>query len=152
MLGDGDEKAYAKLLKDNQYPGHETNKVECVSRVTKMMGTALWNLVEKRKAQKLPSDANRIMEALIECLLEVFPSQWEYFNLTATSFLSGIQKCVNLQLKAFRPSGEYGTPASEEEIARVVGSEVNNLGCERLFARLDSSINRRRHGTLHFHS
>ncbi|KAK7471607.1 hypothetical protein BaRGS_00035770 [Batillaria attramentaria] len=69
MLGDGDEKAYAKLLKDNQYPGHETNKVECVSRVTKMMGTALWNLVEKRKAQKLPSgESGKLKDEYIKSL------------------------------------------------------------------------------------
>ena len=54
MLGDGDSKTHTKLLEVNPYDGWEIEKLECTSRVSKWMGTALRNLVAKKKAQGQP--------------------------------------------------------------------------------------------------
>ena len=53
MLGDGDANTHSKLLKVDPYDGQPLEKLECVNQVTKRMGTALRNIVEK-KAQKDP--------------------------------------------------------------------------------------------------
>ena len=55
MLGDGDGKAHTKVNAEKVYgEGVEVRKIDCCNHVTKRMGTALRNLVEKRKAQHAP--------------------------------------------------------------------------------------------------
>ncbi|XP_076451528.1 uncharacterized protein LOC143287427 [Babylonia areolata] len=55
LLGDGDAKAHAAVNESAPYgDGFLVEKIECVNHVTKRMGTALRNLVEKQKAIKQP--------------------------------------------------------------------------------------------------
>ena len=54
MLGDGDAKTHSRLLQEDLYDGRPIEKLECVNHVTKRMGTALRNLVEKGKAMGEP--------------------------------------------------------------------------------------------------
>ncbi|KAL8610608.1 hypothetical protein ACOMHN_006327 [Nucella lapillus] len=49
MLGDGDAKTHSRLLQEDPYDGRPIEKLECVNHVTKRMGTALRNLVKKKK-------------------------------------------------------------------------------------------------------
>ena len=51
MLGDRNAKTNARLLQEDPYDGRPIEKLVCVSHVTKRLGTALKNLVEKKKAQ-----------------------------------------------------------------------------------------------------
>ncbi|XP_076470600.1 uncharacterized protein LOC143300657 [Babylonia areolata] len=51
MLGDGDAKTYKCLTEADPYDGYPIEKIDCVNHVVKRMGTALRNLVQKRKAQ-----------------------------------------------------------------------------------------------------
>ena len=55
MLTDGDAKAYSAVCDDAPY-GEDfvIEKLDCVNHVTKRMGTALRNLVEKQKSMKQP--------------------------------------------------------------------------------------------------
>ncbi|XP_076447559.1 uncharacterized protein LOC143284609 [Babylonia areolata] len=54
-LGGGDGKAYAAVNESAPYgDSFEVEKIECVNHVTKRMGTALRNLVEKQKAIEQP--------------------------------------------------------------------------------------------------
>ncbi|XP_076449178.1 uncharacterized protein LOC143285666 [Babylonia areolata] len=56
LLGDGDAKAHNAVNESAPYgDGSNVEKIECVNHVTKRMGTALQNLVEKQKAIKQPT-------------------------------------------------------------------------------------------------
>ena len=51
MVGDGDAKAHAAVVGVSPYGDLEVEKEECINHVTKRMGTALRNMVEKSKAE-----------------------------------------------------------------------------------------------------
>lgn len=73
MLGDGDAKTYATLLEEDPYDGVHIEKLECVNHVTKRMGTALRNLVEKKKAQgESISGRGKLTEARIKELTSYY--------------------------------------------------------------------------------
>ncbi|KAL8616728.1 hypothetical protein ACOMHN_017766 [Nucella lapillus] len=75
MLGDGDAKTYKRVIEADPYEGYPIEKLECVNHVTKRMGTALRNLVQKRKAQSQTiSGRGRLTDIRIKKLTNYYGS------------------------------------------------------------------------------
>ncbi|KAL8591514.1 hypothetical protein ACOMHN_000529 [Nucella lapillus] len=73
--GDGDAKTYKRVIEADQYEGYPIEKLECVNHVTKKMGTALRNLVQKRKAQSQTiSGRGRLTDIRIKKLTNYYGS------------------------------------------------------------------------------
>ena len=74
LISDGDSKTHSLLLKEQPYGSdHPVEKVDCVGHVQKRMGTALRNLKQQYKGQKLADGktiggARRLTDSLINSL------------------------------------------------------------------------------------
>ena len=74
------------------------------------------------------------------------------FREISIALLTGIRKCIEKQLADFLEDGIYSVNPSDKDLENTANSGTNNLACERHFGYLDSSQNRRRNASLHYHS
>jgi hypothetical protein len=79
------------------------------------------------------------------------PPDPDFFKECTKATLLVMKTCCDNQLVDFL-TGKFSVEPEESASRSVTGTPLNNIQCERDFGFLDSSQQRRRHATFHYHT